>query len=181
MARKVFQRLRDRGRVGVRDRFICHVIGSDCADQRHRLRRAERQIKAMHTSISEPATRRAVGRFTTDQPPLHGVGVGLSTRSIEVRQSDQFGRAAGVTGAQPNGCAGVVFGVVLPQPAAGLLSVYRGAGGVVVVVDRPGRQFGNRQHVDHRLGPRSPGAQSHRVANATFATANLAHPCANVP
>ena len=114
----------------------------------------------MHASDSEPATGCTVWRFTAYQPPLDNAGISFSTDPFEVRQSDEFGRPASVADAQPEWGAGVVFGVVLAQPTAGLLGIDGRAGRVVVVVDRPGRQLGNRQHVDHLLKPRSSGAQS---------------------
>ena len=133
-------------RVG--DGFVRHVIAAHRPDQRHTLGRAERQIEAVHTALTERAPARPVGRDPVIQPARHHLRIGLPAGALHITQPDQLRGRVGVAGAQPHRGAGVAFGVVLPQTAIGALGILGGlpggAGGVVVVVDRPPRQLRDR-------------------------------------
>jgi hypothetical protein len=150
MDRQVFQGLRHRGRVRITDGFVGHIAGSKRADQRHTFRGAERQIEAVHTTLAERPSGRSIRCCALVEPALHDIRIGRPASALNIRQADEFGHGVGVAGTQPDRGAGVVLGVVIPQPAtsaAGIASGRAGgAGGVVVVVDRPPRQLGNRQH-----------------------------------
>lgn len=150
MLREVFQGLRDRGCVRVRDGFVGHLAGPDRPGQRHTFGGAERQIEAVHTAVPQRPPARSVGYGAVIQPTPHHVGISCPTRPLNIGETHEFGCRVGVSGAHPHRGAGVVFGVVLPQPATGSTHLRTrrrsGAGGVVVIADRPPRKLGNRQH-----------------------------------
>ena len=146
----------------VSDGFVGHIAGSKSADQRHTFRGAEGQIKAVHATVAERPPGRSVGCYAVVEPALHDLGISRPAGTLNIGQADEFGHGVGISGAQPDRGAGVVLGVVIAQPATGAPGIAGGraggAGGVVVVVDRPPRQLGNRQHA-------APPERSNRLAH----------------
>ncbi len=148
--------------MSVGDRLSHHIVGSQRANQRDALGRAECQIEPVHTAITEPAPMCTVGSNPVVEPARHHLRVGICPGALGVGQSDHRRDGAGVAGQQPHRRSSFGLGVVLPQPAASagpiFGSVLGSLGGVDVVVDRPPLKLGDRQHGSH---PPTAGALWH--------------------
>jgi hypothetical protein len=137
--------------------LLAYVIGQR-AQQRHTLRRGERQIETVHTVLGEHPPAGTRRRAALIQPDPGRLGVDLTTIQRSTAESCCRSDPLGVADHQPGRCAGVTFRVILPQTTIGALPIHRRllglVCGVVVVGDAEALESRNRQHRRH-LRPRS--------------------------
>ena len=178
----------DRCDVGVLQDLLGHVIAGQRPQQRHTLGRGEHQVKPVHAVGPERPAGLPIGRHAIVEPARRGLGV--SKPAVERGAVESGGLTDGglVADHDPGRDAGVAFGVVLAQAAAGGLTVHRGLpgliGGVVVVADAPATQPRDRQH--GRTATRAPHQAGQAAARRPgFGRAStrsrVLHNCANVP
>lgn len=136
----VFEGFFHAGVMRVEDRFLNHVIAVG-PQQTQAFRRAKSRVNAVVVVRSECPPARPVGGDSLVEPAGHGVQIGQPTGPLLIGQTHQFGSLTGVADDRPHRGSGVVFGVILTQPAigrGGVLGRLTGlARGAVVVVDRP--------------------------------------------
>ncbi|SLA06451.1 Uncharacterised protein [Mycobacteroides abscessus subsp. abscessus] len=163
MRGEVLQSFRDRRLVRRSDRFITH-IAAEHPSQRHRFRRAKRQIEPVHPALAMRPTTLPRRRHTLVQPARHHIRISIPTGPLSGTQTNQLRDRRHIPRARPDGGAGVTFGVVLGQPSVGFLPVRHGVAdcprGVVVIVHRPQRQLRHRQH-PYPPPPRPDPARNH--------------------
>jgi hypothetical protein len=139
---QVVHRGADRSDVGFGDDLVVEVVGQR-PQQRHAFRGGEREVKAVHGSRAERPPAGPVEGDTVVEPRGDRFPFGKAAGNRGITQAGQLGHPAGVPGHDPRRYAGVGFGVVLAQPAAGGLAVHRGllglVGGLLVVGDTPPR------------------------------------------
>ncbi|SKW95485.1 Uncharacterised protein [Mycobacteroides abscessus subsp. abscessus] len=145
---QILHRLGDREGVRIRDRFTGHVI-AQTTHQRHALRRAERQVVAVHRGpLSARPTTRAARRFPVVQPPRHHVQIGVLTVTPGARQTPRRGRVP--AGGKPHRRPRLGLAVVLAQTPTGSPRFQcrrrRLTRGVDVVRHRPRPELGDCQH-----------------------------------
>ena len=125
----------DRAPVRLDDGLVVDFGGQGTHQQRHAFGGGEGQVEPVHAALRELPAGVAIAGDAVIEPALHDIGVGYAPVGGAPVQADQLDGKGGVAGDQPRRCAGVAFGVVLPQPAVGALAiqaVLRGlAGGVV--------------------------------------------------
>ena len=104
----------------------------------------------MHGACGERASARPVGGDPVIKPPSRHRSVHKPTLHCTVVEPGPLPHRSGIPDHHPGRHTGIAFAVVLPQSAAGSLAIHRRGlslgRGVVVVVDAPSRQPGNRQH-----------------------------------
>ncbi len=147
---QVLHRLQQCSAVCVGDRLGHHIIGPQRSNQRDALGCA--MVRSNPCSPRSPNARPCApfGAIpSSSQRATTCASASPPTGWISVKP-DQGGGYVGVACEQPCWGAGFAFGVVLPQAATCARSVPRGVfgglGGVNVVVDRPPRELGDRQH-----------------------------------